>query len=91
MHFPEQVFSESNAWTGTRKTGLPSSRPVSTSKLPLWPWYSASNADSEMRRWGVAGKYHGEKVRLLKAEGVKVDADGGRIIGSPWSGFVLCD
>ena len=39
-------------------------------------------------RWGVTGKHNGEKVRLLKGEGVKVDAAGGRIVGSsPWSGF----
>ena len=44
-----------------------------------------------MCRWGVTGKHHGEKVRLLKAEGVKVDAAGARVIGSPWSGFVQCD
>ena len=34
------------------------------------------------------GKHNGEKVRLLRGEGVKVDAAGGRVIGSPWSGFV---
>lgn len=38
--------------------------------------------------WGVTGTYNGEKVRLLKGEGVKVDATGGRIVGSsPWCGF----
>ena len=40
-----------------------------------------------MCRWGVTGKHNGEKVRLLRDEGVKVDAAGGRVIGSPWSGF----
>ena len=38
-------------------------------------------------RWGVTGKHNGEKVRLLRDEGVKVDAAGGRVIGSPWAGF----
>ena len=38
-------------------------------------------------RWGVTGKHTREKVRLLKDEGVKVDAAGGRLKGSPWSGF----
>lgn len=38
-------------------------------------------------RWGVTGKHNGEKVRLLRHEGVMVDAGGGRVIGSPWSGF----
>lgn len=92
-HFPEQPFPNRTFGLEPAKTGLPSSRPVPAPKLAMWPWYSASNADCEMPRWGVAGKHHGEKVRLLKAEGVKVDAGGGRIIGSPWSGFVQvqCD
>lgn len=32
------------------------------------------------------GEYNGERVRLLKGKGVKVDAAGGRVTGSPWSG-----
>ena len=40
-----------------------------------------------MCRWGVNGQHNAEKVRLLRGEGVKVDAAGGSVNGSPWSGF----
>lgn len=48
---------------------------------------SRSNADSGISIRGVTGKHNGEKVRLLRGEGVKVDAAGGRVNGSPWLGF----
>lgn len=46
-----------------------------------------SDADSGITIGGVTGKHNGEKVRLLRGEGVKVDAAGGRVMGSLWSGF----
>lgn len=38
--------------------------------------------------WGVQGKHHGEKVRLLRGEGVCVEGDGGKVRGRVWEGFV---
>lgn len=38
--------------------------------------------------WGVDGKHNGEKVRLLREEGVKVEEGGGRVGGRVWTGFV---
>ena len=36
--------------------------------------------------WGMDGKFAGEKIRLLRSEGVKFLGDG-KVIGSPWKGF----
>ena len=38
--------------------------------------------------WGSQGKHAGEKVRLLKAEGVRVDQKGERVLGQVWRDFV---
>lgn len=38
--------------------------------------------------WGVGGRHCGEKVRLLRGEGVVVGGDGSRVVGRVWSGFV---
>ncbi|KAL9587098.1 MAG: hypothetical protein Q9212_000465 [Teloschistes hypoglaucus] len=37
--------------------------------------------------WGIDGKFAGEKIKLLRAEGVVVDARKGRVIGEVWGGF----
>ena len=37
--------------------------------------------------WGVTGRHYGEKVRLLKDEGVRVDVGSGKVMGFPWTGF----
>ncbi|KAK8039318.1 hypothetical protein PG993_007729 [Apiospora rasikravindrae] len=37
---------------------------------------------------GVEGITIVEKKRLLRAEGVKIDEAKGRVVGTPWSGFV---
>ncbi|KAF6240359.1 hypothetical protein HO173_001970 [Letharia columbiana] len=58
---------------------------------PRVPCHRVVAADGGMGgfggEWGPKGKHNGKKVRLLKGEGVKVDAAGGRVMGSPWSGF----
>ncbi len=38
--------------------------------------------------WGVGGRHCGEKVRLLRGEGVGVGGDGSRVMGRVWEGFV---
>ena len=38
--------------------------------------------------WGPQGKHTGEKVRLLKAEGVRVDQKGEKVLGQVWCDFV---
>ena len=38
--------------------------------------------------WGAQGKHAGEKVRLLKAEGVRVDQKWEKVIGQVWRDFV---
>lgn len=38
--------------------------------------------------WGVRGKHNGEKVRLLREEGVAVSRDDSRVTGRVWTGFV---
>ncbi|KAI4125080.1 MAG: hypothetical protein LQ338_004467 [Usnochroma carphineum] len=38
--------------------------------------------------WGIRGKHAGEKVRLLRGEGVVVDQGRGRVEGDIWRGFV---
>ncbi|KAL8875178.1 MAG: hypothetical protein Q9198_006423 [Flavoplaca austrocitrina] len=38
--------------------------------------------------WGKEGKFAGEKVRLLREEGVIVDAGKGRVEGNVWRGFI---
>ena len=38
--------------------------------------------------WGVKGLHNGEKVRLLREEGVRVDGDDARMSGKVWTGFV---
>ncbi|KAL8631519.1 hypothetical protein Q9189_002737 [Teloschistes chrysophthalmus] len=37
--------------------------------------------------WGIDGKFAGEKIKLLRAEGVVVDARKGRVEGEVWRGF----
>ncbi|MCJ1252653.1 methylated-DNA--protein-cysteine methyltransferase [Lignoscripta atroalba] len=37
--------------------------------------------------WGEGGKFRGEKVKLLRAEGVRFDGRG-RVVGAVWRGFV---
>ncbi|KAI4103545.1 MAG: hypothetical protein L6R37_003762 [Teloschistes peruensis] len=37
--------------------------------------------------WGIDGKFAGEKIKLLREEGVVVDARKGRVEGEVWSGF----
>ena len=37
-------------------------------------------------QWGMEGKFAGEKVRLLRSEGVKFLGDG-KVVGTPWKGF----
>ena len=37
--------------------------------------------------WGLKGKFYGEKVRLLRGEGVGVDEGGGRVVGRVWEMF----
>ncbi|KAL8944183.1 MAG: hypothetical protein Q9216_000607 [Gyalolechia sp. 2 TL-2023] len=38
--------------------------------------------------WGKEGKHAGEKIRLLRGEGVFVDVVKGRVKGSIWNGYV---
>lgn len=38
--------------------------------------------------WGVRGKHNGEKVRLLREEGVVVGRDDSRVSGRVWTGFM---
>lgn len=38
--------------------------------------------------WGPQGKHAGEKVRLLKEEGVRVDTKGEKLLGQVWEGFL---
>lgn len=37
--------------------------------------------------WGMQGKHAGEKVKLLRGEGVVVDSGKGKVEGSIWTGF----
>lgn len=37
--------------------------------------------------WGPEGRFAGEKVKLLREEGVRFDG-GGRVVGGVWGGFV---
>lgn len=39
-------------------------------------------------QWGVKGEHNGEKVRLLREEGVVVSEDDSRVVGRVWEGFV---
>jgi len=38
--------------------------------------------------WGVQGRHNGEKVRLLRGEGVAVGKNDSRVMGRVWAGFV---
>ena len=37
--------------------------------------------------WGVKGRFHGEKVKLLRDEGLRVDVEGARVMGRVWTAF----
>lgn len=37
--------------------------------------------------WGVKGARNGEKVGLLRGEGVEVEAGDGKVVGKAWTGF----
>ncbi|MCJ1232890.1 methylated-DNA--protein-cysteine methyltransferase [Varicellaria rhodocarpa] len=37
-------------------------------------------------QWGMEGKFAGEKIRLLRSEGVRFLGDG-KVVGTPWKGF----
>ena len=56
-----------------------------------WRWFGLNglrqNEDLLTGIFFLAGKHNGEKVRLLREEGVRVEKGDGRVMGNVWTGF----